>query len=82
MAGSFAYCPEAQWSIFRDTRTGRRAAVLANLGRESLEVTGLAMADGATDACTIYQPFKEPTQARWPVSLSIPAERVAFAVEG
>ena len=34
MSGSFAESPHAGWTVFADTRTGKRAIVLANLGGE------------------------------------------------
>lgn len=81
MAGPFAKSPHAQWTVFRDATTGRRAAVLVNLGRDPLKVTNVRLSGKAGGSCRIYQPFRSPRKTEFPVTLTIPAERVAFVVE-
>jgi len=80
LGGSFAKSPDARWTLYRDVQTGRRAVVLANLGRKALTAT-VALTGGTRAACRVYQPFEEMRPARMPVRIALPAERVAVAVE-
>lgn len=81
MAGAFAESPDAGWTVFRHAENGRRAIVLANLGRTPLRVDDLCLLDNAEGACRVYQPFEADRAARFPVVLSLPAEHVVFVVE-
>jgi len=69
------------WTVFRNVETGKRAAVLANLAGGPLEVAGLTFAGASDGTCRVYQPFEPTRETRLPVSLRIPAERLAFVVE-
>ena len=79
--GPFAASPHAGWTVFADTNTGKRAVVLANQSGEALEVNGLSLSDNGTGSCRIYQPFEPMREAHFPISLSLPSERLALIVE-
>ena len=81
IAGPFADAADAGWTVFRNVDTGKHAAVLANLGGNALEVASLVFADNHDGACRVYLPFTETRATQLPVSLTIPAEQVAFVVE-
>ena len=81
MGGSFARDTNAKWTVFRDVNTGRRAAVLANLGDKALRATKLTLPDLSAKACDIHQPFAKTRRAKFPAAVAIPAERVAVVVE-
>ncbi|NQU11155.1 hypothetical protein HQ590_10220 [bacterium] len=81
MSGPFAGSPHAGWTVFADPQTGKRAVVLANLDGQPIEVGGLSLTDNAGGACRVYQPFAPVHEARFPVALTLPPERVAFVVE-
>jgi hypothetical protein len=81
MGGPFANNPHARWTVFRESSSGRRAVVLANLGSTSLEARGLKFADTPTGHCRVYQPFKGTNASRLPVTIAIPSERLAVLVE-
>jgi hypothetical protein len=70
-----------QWSVFRDPHTGRRAIVLANFGDRPLCLNGVRFAERTGCATTLHQPFSKPRAIRFPATLELPAERVAFVVE-
>lgn len=81
LAEPFAASPLARWSVFRDARTGRRAAILANFSPGPLELADLALEGNADGPCRVYQPGQSTQPARFPLSLRLPAERLAFVVE-
>jgi len=81
LAGTFADAADAGWTVFRNIDTGKRAAVLANLGGDALDVADLVFADNGDGTCQLYQPFEAVQETQLPVSLTIPAERMAFIVE-
>jgi hypothetical protein len=81
MSGAFATSPQAGWTVFADTRNGKRCAVLANLSTEPLEARDVGLAGNVGGACRVYQPFEPTCDAKFPVSLRLPPERVAFVVE-
>jgi hypothetical protein len=71
----------ARWTVFRDPNTGRRAAIIANMGAEPLEVTGMHFTDKPAQTCRLYQAFSKAQDITTPASITIPAERVVFVVE-
>lgn len=81
MSGSFPGSKHAGWTVFANELNGKRAIVLANLGGEPLDVNDLGFVDNSTGACRVYQPFEPVRQARFPVTLRLLPERVAFVVE-
>jgi len=81
IGGPFANDPQAQWTVFGDPRTGRRAIVLANLGRRPLRARQVALANPRHRSCRVFQPFRPTRIARLPLDLTIPAERVAVVAE-
>ncbi|NQU11034.1 hypothetical protein HQ590_09605, partial [bacterium] len=72
---------EVRWSLFRDPTTGQRAVVLANLSGEPVKVTGCSLTGNAAGACLVYQPFQSVRETQFPVTLNVPAERLAVVVE-
>ena len=81
LAGAFAGNANARWTVFQDTETGRRAAVLVNLGATELEATAVDFADASGVDCRVYQPFEEARSTQCPVTLTIPPERLVIVVE-
>jgi hypothetical protein len=81
IGGSFAKDPNAQWTVFRDAQTGKRAIVLANLGRRSVVAQHVALVDPRPDKCRVFQPCRGTRTASFPLNLTIPAERVIVAAE-
>ena len=67
LAGPFATAPHARWTVFRDVKTGRRAAVLANLGSTPLRVARLQFAGNKGRGCDIHEPFQPVRSSRPPV---------------
>jgi hypothetical protein len=76
---AFIANPDCRWIAHRDTDTGRRGIVLANLSGDPIDVTAGFIANGG--ACQVLQPFESVVEGQFPVSLTIPAERVAFVVD-
>ena len=72
---------DVRWTVFRDLNSSRRTIVLANLGSVPLAADGLSLEDNASGACRIHQPFEATREARFPVALQVPAERLAFITE-
>ncbi|MBI2191886.1 MAG: hypothetical protein HYU36_07875 [Planctomycetes bacterium] len=81
LRGPFARSEFGQWSVFRDPASGRRAAVLANLGRESLVIQQARFEGGRGRPCRLYRPFRPPRVLRSFRPVRLPAERVAVLVE-
>jgi hypothetical protein len=81
LEGSFAASASGRRSVFRDVLTGRRAAVLANLGSQPLTALNVRFADRPDGPVAIHQPFEQPRRSAAPVTVEIPPERVAFVVE-
>ena len=80
LSGPFADSPHAKWSLFESVETGARAVVLANLSDAMLNVDGLMVKGNDGRACCVHQPFEPTLEARFPLSLEIAGERVAFVV--
>jgi len=80
VTGPFAQAPDARWTVFQDVDTGRRAAVLGNLGVEPLEAR-VEFEGRAGREALLYQPFEEVRRAAEPARLLIPSERIAVMVE-
>ena len=80
MTGTFAQSAHGQWSHFRDTRSGRRGLILANLGRAPLEAEEITL-EPAPGRVRLYQPFSAVKEITLPISLTIPAERVLLLIE-
>ena len=81
LGGSFAKSADAQWTIYRDVQTGRRAVVLVNLGRRALVAT-VSLTGAPRATCRVYQPFVKTRRARMPVRIALPPERMAVVAEG
>jgi hypothetical protein len=79
--GPFADSPDADFTVFAHLKNHKRAVVLANLSTSPLEVKDLSPTNNPTGACRIYQPFQDDRDATFPVTLTLPAEHVAFVVE-
>lgn len=73
--------PELPWAVYRNSVTGRRALVIANLGRAPLETGPVSFAPPGEGAGRIYEAFRPARPVTWPAPLTVPAERVVFAVE-
>jgi hypothetical protein len=72
---------DVRWTVFRDTKTVKRAVVLVNRSGKPIQVSGLRL-EGGNGACRIYQPFEPTRDERLPLSLRLPAETAVFiAVE-
>ncbi len=68
---------DAKWTVFRDANNGKRAIVVANLTGKPIELANLKLEEGS-GPCFVYQPFAPLREARFPLSLTIPAETVVF----
>jgi hypothetical protein len=80
LAGAVAKNPDVRWTLFRNEHTGRRALVLANLGRTPVTTTvSVLTARGAV--WRLEQPSAKAHSARLPAKLTLPAERVAVLAE-
>lgn len=77
LGGAFACDPHARWSVFRDPQRDQCTAVLANLGRDPLDVVVESL-HGADGRCMLYQPFAAVKEINLPHTFHIPSERVAF----
>lgn len=71
----------ANWTVFRDTVTGQRAVVLANLGQRPLVARNVALVEPRVQRCRVFAPSRRPRNARFPLNLTIPPERVAVVIE-
>lgn len=81
VSGPFASDANAAWSVFRNTGTGRRAAVLINTGPSAVEATEVEFAQSASRQATLYQPFQQARKITMPTALTIEGERLAIVVE-
>ena len=73
-----AHC---QWTVFRNPDSGQRAIVVANLGTSELEAKRISYSDNTKGACHIYEPFHATRSAEFPVTLTLPPERLSVIVE-
>ena len=71
---------DVRWTLFRDEITGKQAFVVANLSGRQLEITNLRI-EGAGQSCRVHQPFQPTRDDRFPLSFSLPSERVCFIAE-
>ena len=81
VSGEFADSPDVRWSVYRHLSTDQRGVILANLSGAPIELEDIALED-AQGTCRIIQPFEPERSSQWPAAVRIPAERVAFLVEG
>ena len=79
--GTFAESDVTRWKVYRDVKTGKRAAILGNHALTPLRAEGVAFTDNPSGACKIYQAFQPVRETAFPVSVEIPAEQVVFVVE-
>jgi hypothetical protein len=79
--GPFAESQYARWTIFADLETGRRCAVLANMGQEELQAEDLRFTDRSPQTCRLYEAFAKSREAAMPAAVTVPAERVVFLAE-
>jgi hypothetical protein len=68
-----------RWSVFRDSATGRRGAVIANLGVRPVR-TEISF-DGGAKRGQLLQAGAAVRSVKLPVHCTVPAERVVFLVE-
>ena len=71
---------DTRCSGYRNRTTDRRAAVMINLAARPREVRFEGFADDAGGGL-LYQPFQDPQAVRLPLTLTIPAERLAVLLE-
>jgi hypothetical protein len=69
-----------RWSLFRDPATGRRGAVIANLGARPMRAE-VSFVDGVKRG-GLLQAGAKPRSVKLPVRCTIPGERVMFVLEG
>ncbi len=81
VSGPFASDAHATWSVFRNTTTGRRAAVVVNAGSAALRLTDVQFARPSSGRATLHQPFHASTTITMPAGLEIEGERLAILVE-
>lgn len=71
---------QLKYNTHRHPKSGRRACVLVNQGAAPLETT-VTFDGNAQGSARLYQPFAPIQQARLPVTVSIPGERLVIVVE-
>ena len=81
VGGPFSQDSNTQWTVFRDPRNGQRAIVLANLSRNPLVARGITLTGQAGKSCRVFQAFRKTRAATFPLTLTIPPERVAVIAE-
>jgi len=70
-----------QYNTFRNCKTGKRACILTNKSmRDSKERLG-GFEGNISGQVRIYTPFKEAVEAKIPVEIEVPAERIVFVME-
>ena len=67
-------------SVHRNTETGRRACVLANLGTDPSEAI-VVFQGNDSGKVAIHEPFKSTRHETLPLKLTVPGERLAIVVE-
>lgn len=65
----------------RNPKTGKRACVLVNFGETPLETSVLAFDGNEKGDVRIYQPFEECKNAKLPVKVTVPPDRLVIVVE-
>lgn len=81
VSGQFASDPNAAWSVFRNTSTGRRTAILVNAGSAALRVSDTQFLPPCVRRATLYRPFQPAEAVALPTELIIESERLAILVE-
>lgn len=79
--GKFAENPNCRWSVFEDTQTGRRGIILANLDWRPVKAEEVLLEGQRTKKYLVCQPFEKPVPGKFPLSISVPGETVAFVIE-
>ena len=69
------------YSVFRNTKTGKRAWVVVNYDIVPRETSLLSFQGNTQGTVRVYQPYGEAQNLKLPVSLTLPAERLAIVVE-
>ncbi|MFH1008576.1 MAG: DUF6259 domain-containing protein [Candidatus Latescibacterota bacterium] len=69
-----------RFSTHRNPRTGKRACVLVNFG-ETPHRASVSFAGNLAGTARIHRPFEKVRSRKFPVTLTIPAERLAIVLE-
>lgn len=81
MHGPFAESALGRWTVFQESNTGRRAAILGNFGTASLRVEAMGFRDRPGGACRLYRAFAPALETAFPLTTEVPGEQVVFIVE-
>lgn len=77
----FEGAEHTRYSVFRNASTGKRAAVLVNLGESARKASLLAFMGNQRGRVRIHAPFTETKTGDLPVVVTIPAERFVIVAE-
>jgi hypothetical protein len=77
----FAGAEEMRYSMFQNSRTGKRACVVVNMGEKSNRASIKAFEGNTSGKVIVHQPFSPPRAGTLPLDLDVPSERLAIVAE-